>query len=88
MPQQEFVTDILQPTDPELAELVSVRQVAAYWKAKEEFARKILQKHGVHLVRVDYPLMVRWRDIEEFENAHTIFFANKNPEGKEVAGTS
>ena len=47
MVRQEFVTDILQPTDPELSELVPIRQVARYWKAEEEFARRILREHGV-----------------------------------------
>jgi hypothetical protein len=74
---QEFVTDIFQPTDPELPELVSVREVARYWGTEEEFARRALREHGVRFVKVDYPLMVRWRDIEEFEKAHTIILGSK-----------
>jgi hypothetical protein len=47
MPRQEFVTDIIHPLSPELAHLVPVREVARYWKAEEEFARRILREHGV-----------------------------------------
>lgn len=72
MPKTEFVTDIMQPDDPELNNLVSVRDVARYWKAEEEFVRRRLREHGVHLVKVVYPLMVRLRDVEEFEETHTV----------------
>jgi len=91
MVRQEFVTDILQPTDPELSELVPIRQVARYWKAEEEFARRILRAHGVHLVKVDYPLMVRLGDVQEFEKAHTIILGSKSDQKakqKEVVATS
>jgi hypothetical protein len=90
MAQQEYVIDILQPTDPALAELVPIRQVARYWKAEEEFARRILQAHGVHLVKVEYPLMVRWTDVREFEKAHTIILGSKSdskPRRKEVVAS-
>jgi hypothetical protein len=88
MPPQEFVTDIFQPTDPELAELVSVREVARYWKTEEEFARQRLREHGVRLVKVDYPLMVRLRDVQDFENAHTIILGAKQVKQKEAPATS
>ena len=91
MPQEEFVTDIFQSTDPELAELVPVREVARYWKAEEEFVRRRLREHGVRFVKVDYPLMVRWRDIQEFEKAHTIILGSKSDQKakqKEVVATS
>jgi hypothetical protein len=91
MPRQEFIIDILQPTDPELAELVTVREVARYWKAEEGFVRRRLREHGVRFVKVDYPLMVRWRDIEEFEKAHTIILGSKldqKAKQKEVVATS
>jgi hypothetical protein len=85
MPQQEFVIEIVQPTDPELEELVPVREVAHYWKSTEEFARRRLREHGVRFLRVDYPLMVRWSDVQEFEKAHTIILGVNR---KEVATTS
>jgi hypothetical protein len=77
MPQQEFVTDILQPTDPEIRVLISLHAVARYWGVDETFARQRLREHGVRFARVDSPLMVRWRDIQEFEKAHTIILEPK-----------
>ena len=71
MPEQECVVDIVGPT--ELADLVPVCEIARYWKANEEFVRRRLREDGVHLVKVAYPLMVRWRDVEQFEQAHTIY---------------
>jgi hypothetical protein len=71
MPEQEYVLDIVGPT--ELADLVPVCEIARYWQTKEEFVRKRLREGGVHLVKVAYPLMVRLSDIEQFEQAHTIY---------------
>jgi hypothetical protein len=78
MLQQEFVTDILERNDPEIAKLVSVRQVARYWGTDEIFARQRLREHGVRLVRVSFPIMVHWSDVLEFEKAHTIIFGSKS----------
>jgi hypothetical protein len=78
MAQQQFVTDILQPNDPELGALVSIREVACHWKTDEEFARQRLREYGVRLVKVDWPLMVRWSDVREFETAHTVIFGSKS----------
>jgi hypothetical protein len=73
MPETQFVTDIMQPDDPELKGLVSVRDVARYWKAEEEYVRRRLREDGVHLIRIDHPLMVRLSDVQQFEEAHTIY---------------
>ena len=91
MPQQEFVTDILQPTDPEIRVLFSLHAVARYWGVDETFARQRLREHGVHFARVDSPLMVRWADVQEFERSHTIILGNKSEpkaKRKEVTATS
>jgi hypothetical protein len=77
MAEHEFVIDFIEPTNPELAELVAVREVARYWKAEEQFVRRRLREDGVHLVKVDYPLMVRLRDVQEFERAHTIILGSR-----------
>jgi len=82
MPKIEFVTDILQPDDPELNNLVSVRDVARYWKAEEEYVRRRLREDGVHLIKIDHPLMVRLNDIRQFEEAHTIYPERKK--GKDL----
>jgi hypothetical protein len=40
MPETVFITDVFQPANPDLAELVPVSEVARYWKAEEEFVRR------------------------------------------------
>ena len=87
MPQQELVTDILQPTDPEIRNLISLHAVARYWGVDETFARQRLREHGVRFAKLDCPLMVRLADIQEFEKAHTIILGNKpDPKAKRKGG--
>jgi hypothetical protein len=74
----ERIVDIVQPNDPEINGLVSVEQVAHYWKAEEGFVRRRLREHGVHFLQVPRPLMVRWSDVEEFERAHTLILGEKS----------
>lgn len=78
MREQEFVVDVLQPDDAEITGLVSVREVADYWQATEEFVRRRLRENGVHLVQIPRPLMVRWSDVLEFERAHTFILGGKS----------
>jgi hypothetical protein len=76
--QPEFILDLMSADDPELANLVSLPVVAHYWKVEEEYARRRLREDGVHLIKIDHPLMVRWHDVLEFEKAHTIILGRKS----------
>jgi hypothetical protein len=73
MHEDELVIDFMEPDDPQMAGLVTVRDVSRYWKAEDQFVIRRLREHGVHFVKVLRPLMVRLSDVEDFEQAHTVY---------------